>query len=167
MIEIQDIRREFFLSIGAAFLIAGLCVLGLSVYVSIFLMVFSVGFFFGKMGVQVDKKSGHYRAFTNIWFTDFGKWRRIKPQDTLKLSLSANNSHMKMGGMENVLIASSKSIYYLLTVRGKDGQEDIMRFRSYRRARKTMDALNKNFQLDFLDEIAQKIAENRQRRGSR
>lgn len=167
MIEIQDIRREFFLSIGAAFLIAGLCVLGLSVYVSIFLMVFSVGFFFGKMGVQVDKKSGHYRAFTNIWFTDFGKWRRIKPQDTLKLSLSANNSHMKMGGIENVLIASSKSIYYLLTVRGKDGQEDIMRFRSYRRARKTMDALNKNFQLDFLDEIAQKIAENRQRRGSR
>lgn len=148
-------------------MIAGLCVLGLSVYVSIFLMVFSVGFFFGKMGVQVDKKSGHYRAFTNIWFTDFGKWRRIKPQDTLKLSLSANNSHMKMGGMENVLIASSKSIYYLLTVRGKDGQEDIMRFRSYRRARKTMDALNKNFQLDFLDEIAQKIAENRQRRGSR
>lgn len=130
-------------------------------------MVFSVGFFFGKMGVQVDKKSGHYRAFTNIWFTDFGKWRRIKPQDTLKLSLSANNSHMKMGGIENVLIASSKSIYYLLTVRGKDGQEDIMRFRSYRRARKTMDALNKNFQLDFLDEIAQKIAENRQRRGSR
>lgn len=148
-------------------MIAGLCVLGLSVYVSIFLMVFSVGFFFGKMGVQVDKKSGHYRAFTNIWFTDFGKWRRIKPQDTLKLSLSANNSHMKMGGIENVLIASSKSIYYLLTVRGKDGQEDIMRFRSYRRARKTMDALNKNFQLDFLDEIAQKIAENRQRRGSR
>lgn len=74
---------------------------------------------------------------------------------------------MKMGGIENVLIASSKSIYYLLTVRGKDGQEDIMRFRSYRRARKTMDALNKNFQLDFLDEIAQKIAENRQRRGSR
>ncbi|MFZ9028601.1 MAG: hypothetical protein ACO2Z9_06270 [Crocinitomicaceae bacterium] len=167
MIEIQDKRREFFLSIGAAFIVSGLCVLGLSVYVSIFLIVFSIGFFFGKMGVQVDKKSGHYRAFTNVWFTDFGKWRRIKPQDSVKLSLSANNSHMKMGGMENVLIASSKSIYYLITIRGSDGQEDIMRFRSYRRARKTMDALVSNFQLEFLDEIAQKIAENRTKRRTR
>lgn len=167
MIEIQDKRREFFLSIGAAFFIAGLCVLGLSVYVSIFLIVFSTGFFFGKMGVQMDEKSGHYRAFTHIWFTDFGKWRRIKPNDTVKLSLSANNSHMKMGGMENVLIASSKSIYYLLTIRRSDGQEDVMRFRSYRRARSAMDTLAKNFRLEFVDEIAQKIAENRTKRRAR
>lgn len=167
MIEIQDKRREFFLSIGAAILIAGLCVLGLSVYVSIILIVFSIGFFFGKMGVQVDKKSGHYRAFTHVWFTDFGKWRSIKPSDTVKLSLSANNSHMKMGGMENVLIASSKSIYYLITIRRSDGQEDVMKFRSYRRARKTMDTIAKNFQLEFLDEIAQKMAENRKKRRTR
>lgn len=167
MIEIQDKRREFFLSIGAALFIAGLCVLGLSVYVSIFLMVFSIGFFFGKMGVQVDNKSGHYRSFTHVWFTDFGKWRRVKRNDTIKLSLSANNSHMKMGGMENVLIASSKSIYYLITIRSTEGQEDVMRFRSYRRARKTMDTIAKNFQLEFLDEIAQKITENRNKRRTR
>lgn len=119
------------------------------------------------MGVQMDEKSGHYRAFTHIWFTDFGKWRRIKPNDTVKLSLSANNSHMKMGGMENVLIASSKSIYYLLTIRRSDGQEDVMRFRSYRRARSAMDTLAKNFRLEFVDEIAQKIAENRTKRRAR
>ena len=167
MIEIQDKRREFFLSIGAGFFIAGLCVLGLSAYVSIFLMVFSIGFFFGKMGVQVDNKSGHYRAYTHIWFTDFGKWRAIEQNDTVKLSLSANNSHMKMGGIENIWIASSKSIYYLLTIRRSDGQEDVMRFRSYLRARKTMDTIAKNFQLEFLDEIAQKIAENRKKRRTR
>lgn len=164
MIEVQDKRRDFFLSLGAAIFIAGLCVLGLSVYLSIILMVISIGFFFGKMGVQIDNKSGHYRTFMNVWFTNFGKWKRIKPDDFVTLSLSASNSHMKMGGIENVLIASSKSIFYLLTIQDKDGQKDVMRFRSYRKARKTMDTLHKSFQIDFLDEISQKLYKNRTKR---
>lgn len=167
MIEIRDKRQDFFLSLGTAIFLAGLCVLGLSVYVSVFLMIFSIGFFFGKIGIEIDPKGDTYRRFWSCWFTKFGKWKRFQTDDSLNLSLSANNSHMKMGGMENILIASSKSIYYVLSVRNDFGKKEILKFRSYRRARMAMNALSQNFHLEFLDEIAKKLLENRSRKRSR
>jgi hypothetical protein len=167
MIEIQDKRRDFFISLGVLILIAGIVTIGFSVIASIILIVFSIGFFFGSKGVEIDLRQNKYRTFWSSWFVKFGKWKSVYPEDELNLSLSASNSHMKMGGFENVLIASSKTILYILSIERSSERLEVMRFKSYRRARKAMDSLSSNFELEYLDEIAKKLEENIWRRRGR
>lgn len=164
MIDIQDKRRDFFISLGVFFVITGLCVLGFSIPASIAIILFSVGFFFGSRGVEIDPSEKRYRVYWSSWFIKLGEWNDIHSGDYLNLSLSASNSHMTMGGFENQLIASSKTILYILSIYRNGEKIEVIKFKSYIMERKAMDTLANTFRLEYLDEIAQKMEENKLRR---
>ena len=154
---------------GIASACAGISLGLIPVIVGVVFMIVAIFLFTSKGGVELDGENGKYRTYHVIAGKKFGTWLTMKSPESAELVLHSDVADFSgMGVAVGRPGASIKALTYDLLLRYDNGKvEELYDFPSYKPAEQVLNGLHTEFGIPIRNRVAEKIAENRNRRSRR
>jgi hypothetical protein len=172
IITIKEGNTNTFAIPAVGVLIVGLICLLAGPFIGFPVMLFGVTLFFVKSGMQIDTDGRRYRKYADYLGKKFGAWNTFVPCSKVVLQLSVESqsvaNYFMVGGtgMGANGRTTFKSVTYDIMLVDQLGERMIFHeFMKYKVAREAVSAIANSLQLEYTDRVAEKLAENRERRG--
>lgn len=157
----------FFTMLGAAILFTlSLTVLSALLYVALAAAVFGVLLFSATNGLQIDTANNKYRAYGKIGTVKFGPWGSFETPVRAVLILHAENQQLNSAPLiGKAASVNSKVVTYDIKLFDTlDTTYVLYDFLDYKNAKKALKGLQEAYDITVVNKVAEKLAENRQRR---
>jgi hypothetical protein len=171
IIDIKEGNTNTFAIPAVGVLIAGLICLLIGPLVGFPIMALGISLFFVKSGMQIDTDGRRYRKYADYFGKKFGTWGTFIPCTKVVLQLSVESqsvgNYFMVGGtgMGANGRTTFKSVTYDIMLTDQLGERLIFHeFMKYKAARQAVSAIADALQLEYTDRVAEKLAENRERR---
>lgn len=134
---------------------------------AVVVFTFSIFLFTAKNGLQIDANNEKYRKYGKIGPLRFGTWKSYDKPVLVKLTIHNSSIHRENLPMPGkVAVVNSKALTFdLLFIDTKERSIRVYDFLKYKTAKQALAAIQKEMDVDILDLIAEKLKENKRKRG--
>lgn len=173
MIDINEGRTNNYLIHGLGVMVPTIVCFALAgVYGILFiipafiLFAFALMLFSATNGLELDAKKDRYRRYGKMINFKFGEWKPLSEPKSAVLQMHAANAYKGMAPMVGrVATLDTKTLTYDIEITDAFGQQHIVYdFLDYKKAKVALKSIHENYEIPVQNKIAEKLAENRQKR---
>lgn len=137
--------------------------------IGLLVLTLAILLFTASNGLELDPESNRYRTYGKIGNYKFGSWSSFSSPSKVYLAMHADNEYRETAPMMGRAAAlSTKVITYDIRLEIKSGEEVVLYdFLDYKKAKSALKFIGESYDIPTRNLIAEKMAENRQKRSRR